>query len=301
MQISSSTVSDDRVLSDLWTSHNKHGKNSFLGASSSCRGKLTSVVDTLALSAVALAPSAKRTWDEDVDNATCNTRPCTEIPKTVALPTRRRRSVLPHRRHDASARDNYTSCSTSCSTTPTVCSGSGHASAPGPLAPPGVPAAPPRAHAIPQRQAAPQVDSALQVVFGPITWNRDSQNRTNVRQDIINLLTIVFPTAAHLKIPSTVKRSSTLITPSHPPLPRLLIGSSTPGTTVRLTTPTAVFTTATHIYVPNKRTLELPHGYSILSRTQRPRPSFDKSWGGVAAFFQSALKLKYRQDFMVFS
>lgn len=62
------------------------------------------------------------------------------------------------------------------------------------------PAAPPRAHAIPQRQAAPQVAPALQVVFGLITWNRDSQNPTNVRRD---LLAIVFPATAHLGISFT--------------------------------------------------------------------------------------------------
>jgi hypothetical protein len=53
----------------------------------------------------------------------------------------------------------------------------------------------------------------------------------------------------------------------------------------------------THLRPQQEDTVELPHGYSILSRTQRPRPSFDKSWGVVAAVFQSALKLKYRQDF----
>jgi hypothetical protein len=43
--------------------------------------------------------------------------------------------------------------------------------------------------------------------------------------------------------------------------------------------------------------VELPRVYSILSRTQRRRPWFDKSWGGVAAVFRSALKLIYRHDF----
>jgi hypothetical protein len=35
------------------------------------------------------------------------------------------------------------------------------------------------------------------VVFGPITWNRASQNLTNARQD---LLAIVLPATAHLEI-----------------------------------------------------------------------------------------------------
>jgi hypothetical protein len=90
------------ILSDLWTSHNQHGENvhqhgititdilahlpTFLRRIEQLQGsvnKLTSV-DSLALAAVGPAPSAKRTRDDD---ATRNTRPCTEIPQTVALPT----------------------------------------------------------------------------------------------------------------------------------------------------------------------------------------------------------------------
>jgi hypothetical protein len=41
------------------------------------------------------------------------------------------------------------------------------------------------------------------VFFGPITSNRDSQNRANVWQDIVNLLSIVLSAAAHLEISST--------------------------------------------------------------------------------------------------
>ncbi|KAJ7877474.1 hypothetical protein B0H13DRAFT_2546594 [Mycena leptocephala] len=46
-----------------------------------------SIVDTLALAAVASAPSDKRTRDDDVDDAARNTGPHTEIPQTVALGT----------------------------------------------------------------------------------------------------------------------------------------------------------------------------------------------------------------------
>jgi hypothetical protein len=93
-----------QVLSDLWTSHNQHGENicqhriaitdipacllpALLRRIEQLQGsvnKLTSVVDTLALSTMAPAPSAMRTRDDD---ATRNTRPYTEIPRTVTLPT----------------------------------------------------------------------------------------------------------------------------------------------------------------------------------------------------------------------
>jgi hypothetical protein len=156
MQISEfrDTVSDNRVLSDLWTSHNQHGENvrqhgiaitdilarllpALLGRIEQLQGsvnKFTSIVDTLALAAVAPAPSAARTQDED--DAARNTRPRTEIPQTVALPTTYVyippplgpspvAVSAPCRHHDASAHGDCTSCSTSRSTTLTVCYGSG--------------------------------------------------------------------------------------------------------------------------------------------------------------------------------
>jgi hypothetical protein len=52
----------------------------------------------------------------------------------------------------------------------------------------------------------------------------------------------------------------------------------------------------THLRPQQEETVELPCGYSILSRTQRPKASFGSSWGGVAAVFRSTLKLQYRQD-----
>jgi hypothetical protein len=94
-----STVSDDSVLSDLWTSHNQHGiaitdisarlLPPLLGCIEQLQGsvnKLTSVVDTLALAAVAPAPSAKRTRGENVDDAARNTRLHSEIPQQWLCP-----------------------------------------------------------------------------------------------------------------------------------------------------------------------------------------------------------------------
>jgi hypothetical protein len=44
-----------------------------------------------------------------------------------------------------------------------------------------------------------------------------------------------------------------------------------------------------HLRPQQHDTVELPRGYSILSRTRGPKASFDKSWGGVAAVYRSAL------------
>ncbi|KAJ7910808.1 hypothetical protein B0H13DRAFT_1876408 [Mycena leptocephala] len=217
-----STVSDDSVLSDLWTSHNQHGiaitdisarlLPPLLGCIEQLQGsvnKLTSVVDTLALAAVAPAPSAKRTRGENRDPATValpttfvytlgfspiavSVHPVattTPLPVTTAPPAAHPTPPIPP--------------SALAQAPPATPNAPPRISAPDPLAPPAAPAAPPRAHAIPQRQAALLVDPALQVVFGPIIWNRDSQNRINVRQDIVNLLAIVLPAAAQLKISST--------------------------------------------------------------------------------------------------
>lgn len=53
-----------------------------------------------------------------------------------------------------------------------------------------------------------------------------------------------------------------------------------------------------HIYVPNERTL---WSSPTATLSYHAREDADlrsvNSWGGVAAVFQSALKLKYRQDF----
>ncbi|KAJ7712283.1 hypothetical protein B0H16DRAFT_1479531 [Mycena metata] len=52
----------------------------------------------------------------------------------------------------------------------------------------------------------------------------------------------------------------------------------------------------THLRPQQEDTVQLPPGYSILSRTRRPKASFDSSWGGVAAIFRSTLQVQYRQD-----
>jgi hypothetical protein len=149
-----------------------------------CFNELTTfIVATLALAAVAPAPSAKRTRDQDVDDAARNTRPRTEIPQTVALPTTFVYTLSPLGPSPiaVSALPIATTTLLPATTAPPAVpptpphapsapaapNAPPRASAPGPLAPPAAPAAPPLAHAIPQRQAAPQVDPALQVVFGP--------------------------------------------------------------------------------------------------------------------------------------
>ncbi|KAJ7831573.1 hypothetical protein B0H13DRAFT_2431520 [Mycena leptocephala] len=158
------------------------------------------------------APSAKRTRNEDVDDAAHNTRLRTEIPQTVALPTFvytlgpspvavsapvATTTPLPVRTAPPAAPPAPPlSPSAPAQAPPATPNAPPHASAPIPLAPPAAPAAPPRAHAIPQRQAAPQVAPALLVLFSLITWNCDSQNRT---QDMVNPLAIVLSAAAHLK------------------------------------------------------------------------------------------------------
>jgi exonuclease III len=52
----------------------------------------------------------------------------------------------------------------------------------------------------------------------------------------------------------------------------------------------------THLRPHQHDTIDLPPGYSILSRTRRPKVSFDQSWGGVAIVYRSELKLKPRED-----
>ncbi|KAJ7930352.1 hypothetical protein B0H13DRAFT_2309596 [Mycena leptocephala] len=162
--------------------------------------RLTCVVDTLALAAVAPAPSAKRTRDEDVDDVARKTRLHTEIPQTVALPTTFVYTP-PVLGPSPVAVSGYPVTTTPLPVAPPAApSAPPRASAPILSAPSLEPATPPRAHAIPQRQAAPQVAATLQVVFGLITLNCDSQKRT---QDMVILLAIVLQAAAHLEISST--------------------------------------------------------------------------------------------------
>ncbi|KAJ7811858.1 hypothetical protein B0H13DRAFT_1926485 [Mycena leptocephala] len=165
---------------------------------------------TLSLATVAPAPSAKRTRDEDVDDAARNTRPRTEIPQTVALSTTFVYTLVPPvatttplpvtTAPPAAPPAPPLAPSASVQAPPAAPKAPPRASDSNSLGPPAAPAASPRVHAIPQRQAASQVGPTLHVVFGPIAWNRDSQNCTNVQQD---MLAIALPAAAHLEISST--------------------------------------------------------------------------------------------------
>jgi hypothetical protein len=255
-----------------------------------------------------------------------------------------------------------------------------HASAPCPLAPSAAPAAPPRDHAIPQHQVAPLVDPALQVVFGPITWNRDSlmSSRTCLPLSSRLLLTrnLLHPSlqkarrlyrrrvrlsrhcelgrrllgprctlpvcrnlrgapkclrAAHSSLPThssaalarpsshvhlfthilpptqnvsatTPSHSPSSIRPSTYPLDNTRI-ISIHSWNIRCAFPLQMscpifredlekydinLLPETHLRPQQEDTVELPHGYSTLSRTRKPRLSLDKSWGGVAAVFQNS-------------
>ncbi|KAJ6612807.1 hypothetical protein B0H10DRAFT_1952050 [Mycena sp. CBHHK59/15] len=51
-----------------------------------------------------------------------------------------------------------------------------------------------------------------------------------------------------------------------------------------------------HLRLNQHDTIELPLGYSVLSRTRRPKASFEKSWGGVSIIYRSELKLKIHDD-----
>ncbi|KAJ7447712.1 hypothetical protein FB451DRAFT_1411806 [Mycena latifolia] len=53
----------------------------------------------------------------------------------------------------------------------------------------------------------------------------------------------------------------------------------------------------THLRPQQHDTIEVPQGYSLLSRTRKPKPSFDKSWGGTAVLIRSGILHKYREDF----
>ncbi|KAJ7910811.1 hypothetical protein B0H13DRAFT_2660862 [Mycena leptocephala] len=204
------------TFSDLWTSHYQHGENirqhgititnisarllpALLRRIEQLHGsvnKFTSVVDTLAFAAVALAPLAKRTRDENVDAAR-NTGLRTEVSQTVALSTTFVYTPPPLGPPVAVSAPPVATTMPFPVTT----------ASPAPPLPPSAPA-----------QAPPAAPSALPcapalgppallwnllphlVVFGLITWNRDSQNPTNVRRD---LLAIVFPATAHLGISFT--------------------------------------------------------------------------------------------------
>ncbi|KAF8176703.1 hypothetical protein K438DRAFT_1770481 [Mycena galopus ATCC 62051] len=41
-------------------------------------------------------------------------------------------------------------------------------------------------------------DPACEVVFGPVNWNKTHSGSPNVKQDILGLIGVVLPTAAHL-------------------------------------------------------------------------------------------------------
>ncbi|KAF8174700.1 hypothetical protein K438DRAFT_1848833 [Mycena galopus ATCC 62051] len=58
---------------------------------------------------------------------------------------------------------------------------------------PALPSRAPRAPAIVQRP-----DPACEVVFGPVNWNKTHSGSPNVKQDILGLIGVVLPTAAHL-------------------------------------------------------------------------------------------------------
>jgi exonuclease III len=52
----------------------------------------------------------------------------------------------------------------------------------------------------------------------------------------------------------------------------------------------------THLSPQMHNAIDVPEGYTLLSRTRRPNASFAKSWGGVAVLIWSAIPFKYRQD-----
>ncbi|KAJ7920453.1 hypothetical protein B0H13DRAFT_2422435 [Mycena leptocephala] len=53
----------------------------------------------------------------------------------------------------------------------------------------------------------------------------------------------------------------------------------------------------THLRPQQHDAIDVPQGYSLLSRTRRPKASFDKSWGGVAIVLRATIPFKYREDF----
>ncbi|KAJ6610647.1 hypothetical protein B0H10DRAFT_2224808 [Mycena sp. CBHHK59/15] len=51
-----------------------------------------------------------------------------------------------------------------------------------------------------------------------------------------------------------------------------------------------------HHAIETHESIDVPAGYTLLSRTRRPKLSFDKSWGGVAALIRNTIPFKYRED-----
>ncbi|KAJ7820692.1 hypothetical protein B0H13DRAFT_2377717 [Mycena leptocephala] len=170
----SSTVSDDRVLSDLWTSHNQHGEDF-------CQ-------HGIAITDISC------TRDEDVDDAARNTRPHTEIPQTVALPTTFVYTLLPLGLFPVAV-------SVSARPSPLPMTTAPPAAPPAPLAPSAPAQAPPAAPSASPRASAPGPLALLRHLLPHLVpmqshsarWPR-SQNRINVQQDLVN---------AHLGISST--------------------------------------------------------------------------------------------------
>ncbi|KAJ6478783.1 hypothetical protein C8R47DRAFT_1074816 [Mycena vitilis] len=54
--------------------------------------------------------------------------------------------------------------------------------------------------------------------------------------------------------------------------------------------------TETHMRPNQHDTVDLPEGYKIISRTRRPKASFDKSWGGVATVISQSIPHSTRDD-----
>ncbi|KAJ7081486.1 hypothetical protein C8R44DRAFT_905282 [Mycena epipterygia] len=53
----------------------------------------------------------------------------------------------------------------------------------------------------------------------------------------------------------------------------------------------------THLRPQQHESIEVSQGYSLVSRTRRPKASFDKSWGGNAAVIRSYIPFKYNEHY----
>ncbi|KAJ6560960.1 hypothetical protein B0H10DRAFT_1966763 [Mycena sp. CBHHK59/15] len=154
-----------------------------------------------------------------------------------------------------------------------------HAAAAGPLAFPTAPLAPPAAfpHAPPGGPPRARADPGREVLLGPMTWGQ------NVKDDDRNLISAVLPTAA--RTPFRIRRA-------HDDFHTVCIFDSEAIADWII----AAWSTAPRVGYEHN-TIEVPHGYRLLSRTRRPKACFGKSWGGVVAIVRQWLPVQYREDF----
>ncbi|KAJ7822997.1 hypothetical protein B0H14DRAFT_3470370 [Mycena olivaceomarginata] len=135
-----------------------------------------------------------------------------------------------------------------------------------------------------------RVDPAREVLFGPITWGRGLRDiHQQPRQPINNVLDFAMMRTVRYSSRKGADDFTAVLVFESDDVAKWFV--TTWNTNPRVSYEVCVARLNIH------DAFELPPGYIILSRTRRPKPSFEKSWDSVAIVMRTTIPFKYREDF----